>query len=158
MDHSNPSSLAMHRLGEREILEQIVLHRGMASQPIVRRSTEEQELPVGERPWPIFAVHPIGRKHPQERDGRGRLDDDLPPVSGGEPGVGAQQIDVAAPMDISGTPRSSGYEQPRDNSMPDSSFASSFGSFMSPPDGHPGTAARSSPLRYSPFSARAPPR
>ena len=77
---------------------------------------------------------------------------------GGDGYTVAQQIDVAAPMDISGTPRSSGYEQPRDNSMPDSSFASSFGSFMSPPDGHPGTAARSSPLRYSPFSARAPPR
>ncbi len=49
----------------------------------------------------------------------------------------APQIDVAMPMDISGTPRSSEFRQPLDYSMPDSSFASSFGSFMSPPDGAP---------------------
>lgn len=49
----------------------------------------------------------------------------------------APQIDVSTPMDISGTPRSSEFRQPLDNSMPDSSFASSFGSFMTPPDGAP---------------------
>ena len=48
----------------------------------------------------------------------------------------AQQIDIAAPMDI-GTPRRGAAEHV-DNSMPDSSFASSFGSFMSPPEGGAG--------------------
>jgi hypothetical protein len=65
-------------------------------------------------------------------------------AGGGAGGAGyaaAQQIDVAAPMDIAGTPRGGAAEQRMDNSMPDSSFASSFGSFMSPPEGGAGASA-----------------
>ena len=74
---------------------------------------------------------------------------------GGGGGAGAygavQQIDIAAPMDIAGTPRG-GAAKRMDNSMPDSSFASSFGSFMSPLEGaalgapaSPATACRAAP-------------
>lgn len=95
---------------ERDVLQQIVLRRGVAADSLVDAPLEQHELSVRERPPAVSPVHLVDRVHLHQRHRRDRLHDALVPRCGDDPRKERQESEAVAAQQSDRSPHERGIE------------------------------------------------